>query len=132
MLAACCAPAIAAGQERPRYLVSQISTADADTVQGDIHLGWGVLLDDEKIRFSSYDAWETSKRRQAVRVTDEEIIKGQRATAELQRQLATGQLYIEDEGRDVYGRILGRPLILREGRWLDLGEIMTAKGHARK
>lgn len=105
---------------------------DGDTVQGTITLGWDVQLSNQMVRCLSYDAWETSKRRRSVTVTDEEIVKGKAATAYLETLTANG-VWVEagERSRDNYGRVLGELYVAREGRLYAVADLMRAAGHCR-
>lgn len=84
---------------------------DADTVNVTIHLPFCVDLPGRSLRAYGYDAWETSKVRQTVHVTDAEIKKGLKARAQFMALLETGTFYIEDMSavqKDPYGRIHAR------------------------
>ena len=95
------------------YPVDRIRVIDGDTIECDILLPLGITLRQEEIRFSDYDAWESSRRRRSVKITDEELVKGKQATALFKELLETSSMTIilEGDGRDVYGRVLGRPVI---------------------
>ena len=95
------------------YELDNIRVIDGDTVEADILFPLGVTLRGEHIRFSDYDAWESSKRRRSVNVTDAEVVKGKKATA-LLIDLIEGKmvvLMLAQGERDNYGRILGRAAV---------------------
>lgn len=82
---------------------------DGDTIQADIHLDWGITLTDQTIRCSDFDAWECSTKRKTVKVTPDEIVKGNAAKAYVNNLVKDHTFYIipAKQQRDVYGRILG-------------------------
>jgi endonuclease YncB( thermonuclease family) len=92
-----------------------------------------VTLRQEMIRCAGYDAWEANKRRRSVNVTDEEVIKGKAATEALKSLIASGQLMVqlEEDDRDVYGRVLGRLFVARDAELVSVSDWMTKEGHIR-
>lgn len=108
---------------------------DGDTIEADVLLPFDVALLHQKIRCSDYDAWESSKRRSSVDVTDAEVTKGKAATKDLKELLDSMPiiwLLPADECRDNYGRLLGR-LYVADGKRkaFPVSEWMTARGHVR-
>jgi endonuclease YncB( thermonuclease family) len=97
-----------------RYEFRLAKIADADTFTGDvmvdtaalnIRLQLAVRL---TIRAWGYDACETTRRRQTVTVTDEEIRVGKLAR-DLLEQIAQGVLDVEPTGQvDPYGRTVAK------------------------
>ena len=110
-----------------------VAVIDGDTINADIYLGRDVLLRDQRIRLEGVDAWETSRRRRSVTVTDDEIEKGQAAAKALSALVRESQVQcLTDGGRDVYGRCLGRlRLIQRDGSVIEAEGWMRANGHDR-
>lgn len=127
---------------------------DADTINVDIHLPFKIDLPNRTIRAFGYDAWEVTKTRQTVKVTDAEIKKGLKARDELMALLKTGTLHVEDMTAiqigwpqlermnihaDPYGRMLcalwlqvmsypdGKPTVT----WIYLPKWMEDRGHLR-
>jgi len=88
-----------------------IVAVDGDTIH----------VDDERIRIVGLDAPETYQAR-----CDSERQRGHRATAHLRRLLAGGAVTIRRQGRDRYGRSLGRVYV--DGR--DVAGLMISAGHA--
>ena len=87
-------------------MLSNIRVIDGDTVEADIHLPLDIVVQKQSIRLAGYDAWESSKRRRSVNVTDEEVIKGKEATEALEALLASGSVSIKilsERSRDSYG-----------------------------
>jgi endonuclease YncB( thermonuclease family) len=124
--------------ERNRYELSEVTVHDGDTITARINLGWRISIK-EHIRAADYDAWEITKTRRTVEVTDDEIAKGKAAKSFVETFAGDNnhQLFVvgilRGEGRDVYGRILGE-IWCREknGEWINLGDLMREKGHVRK
>jgi len=85
---------------------------DADTVVCDIHLPLNVTLTGETLRAGSFDAWEASKRRRGIYISDEEVRKGKDAAVATREYLAKfhNQMTLQlpkGRKRGKYGRILG-------------------------
>lgn len=95
------------------YELDNIRVIDGDTIEADILFPLGVTLRGEYIRFSDYDAWESSKRRRSIKVTDAEVVKGKKATALLIDLIEDKMLVLmlAQGERDNYGRILGRAAV---------------------
>lgn len=111
---------------------------DGDTLEAELlHLPYGLALTDVTLRMADYDAWESSKRRTSVKVTDEEVKRGRRATEELTALLNEHEFRVlpSDEGdaRDVYGRLLVIVEVkLPEHGWQPLAKWMQLHGHIRQ
>ena len=116
------------------YRVRNVRVVDGDTLEADIDLPMRVTLRQEMIRCTDYDAWESSKRRRSVNVTDEEVVKGKAATEALKSLIASGQLMVqlEEDDRDVYGRILARLFVARNNNLLSVADWMETNNHTRK
>lgn len=133
------AAAIAVGAEltpRPNlYRISSVSVYDGDTLTADIHLGFGVALAQEKVRLLGFDAWEITRARRTVGdISEGELAKGKKARDALLELLGHGTAYLvpEGRGRDPYGRILARLVIVNDaGHVTDIAEQMIRDGHAR-
>lgn len=109
---------------------------DGDTGQVDIILPFppGLILEDQDCRFQGYDAWESSKRRTAVRVTDEEVRKGKIAAAALTELAANAdKAYLAPvaEGQFSYGRQEGYLILWDDGKEIDVAAWMKSHGHCR-
>lgn len=116
----------------PAVRVTVCRVIDGDTIRADIHLGEGVTLDDRSIRALGYDAWETSRRRRSVRVTDEEIAKGKMATAALKELFARGEVWVRIcKKRDKWGRRLAELTVRTADGELDISQEMKRGGHVR-
>ena len=116
------------------YRVRNVRVVDGDTLEADIDLPMRVTLRQEMIRCTDYDAWESSKRRRSVNVTDEEVVKGKAATEALKSLIASGQLMVqlEEDDRDVYGRILARLFVARNNNLLSVADWMESNNHIRR
>lgn len=80
---------------------------DADTFVGTVHQAWGEAREHVAIRAADYDAWEVSRRRTSVVITNEEIAQGHRAKQEAETLLKAAQkIYLVPRGTDRYGRPL--------------------------
>lgn len=116
------------------YPLTNIRVIDGDTIEADIKLPWQITLRGQHIRCSDYDAWESSKRRRSVKVTDVEVERGKAAAAFL-LELATRHTFFimpDKEPRDNYGRILGTLHYYQNGgNKVSLSRIMTGHGHVR-
>jgi endonuclease YncB( thermonuclease family) len=115
------------------YNLTNVRVVDGDTLEADISLPMRVTLRQEMIRCANYDAWESSKRRRSVNVTDEEVVKGKAAAAALEALIKSGQLMVqlENDDRDVYGRVLASLYLEREGELISIAEWMEANNHIR-
>jgi endonuclease YncB( thermonuclease family) len=107
-----------------------IVITDGDTFKCDIALGFDTVIEDQAVRINAYDAWETSRRRQTVKITDAELAKGMQAKAALANLLhhADHVGLVEVKGRDPYGRRL--LWVYADGK--EVGAILRAQGHERK
>jgi len=109
----------------PELVLSNIRVIDGDTLEADIQLPLDLVVQKQSIRLTGYDAWEASKRRRSVNVTDEEVIKGKEATEALKALLASGSVSIKilnEKVRDSYGRVLGEAFVY----WVDANEEVQA------
>lgn len=125
---------VAIANDFPGFPLQNIRVIDGDTIQADIVLPWAVTLRAQMIRASDYDAWESTKRRQSVEVTDEEVRLGERATEALDRLQKGTTLYArpDTEPRDNYGRVLARLYYEdRDGRLHAVADVMRDGGHLR-
>ena len=115
------------------YRVTDIRVIDGDTIEGDIKFPLNVTLTDVIIRFEDFDAWESSKRRRTVVVTDEEVKLGISATKFITRLLDDNLIFIELDGddRDVYGRVLTTAIIESENSVTRLKDMMQENDFIR-
>lgn len=106
--------------EPNHYILQDIKVKDGDTIVADIYMGFNIILDNETIRMSDYDACEASKIRDSVFISDEEVKKGKEAKKYLEEIVNTSQYILLTPNshkfvdwmspvkqRDQYGRILG-------------------------
>jgi hypothetical protein len=119
------------------YRLQRVEVHDADTVKADVIFPWGVTLREQSVRLHGADAWEVTKTRRTVNVTDAEIVKGKKALAEFQALLAKGRLEVSPltyEGTDsVYGRIEAKWRIVNpDGKTIDVAAWIKEQGHERK
>lgn len=107
-----------------------IVITDGDTFKCDIALGFDVVLHDQSVRIKGFDAWESTRRRRTVRVTERELGKGLEAKAALANLLHHAEHVglVEADGRDPYGRRL--LWVYADGK--EVGAILRAQGHERK
>ena len=97
---------------------------------------WNCGLVDVDIRLYGYDAWEITKKRKSVKVTDAEIAKGVKAKAALEELVAKARwAYLRPESVEIdcYGRILGSLFLQIPGEdgLVSVSEWMISKGHNR-
>ena len=113
--------------------LENIRVIDGDTLEADLNLGHGVLLRKQSLRLEGFDAWETSRRRRTVTITDAELVKGKLATEALEKLIRESPVAcITDGGDNVYNRSQGYlRLVGRDGTILDVAEWMLANGHDR-
>lgn len=112
--------------------LSNIEVTDGDTIKADIDMPLRISLKGASIRCDLYDAWESSKRRRSVTVTDEEVIKGKRAAEALKAWLKTGRPMLKPQAdRDSYGRVLGTLYIEKQGVLHRAADYMRQNGHLR-
>lgn len=98
---------------------------DGDTLVADLHLGLGVILDNQYVRFYGIDAWETG---------GEEREKGLKTKEYLVERLEQGNIKIEirpewgRDGKGKYGRWLGVPYM--DG--MNINTELVEEGHAKE
>jgi hypothetical protein len=129
------APMLALQLPENEYLLGNVRVVDADTIDADIRLPLGVTLIDTRIRLSDFDAWESSRRRRTVVITDEEIAKGKQAAKLLEVLIKSSErsaLLLAEGDRDVYGRVLGRMVVYRtDGSRVFVADFMREHGMLR-
>ena len=115
--------------------LSSIRVIDGDTVEADIELPLSIVLQSQSIRFVGYDAWEASKRRRSVNVTDEEVVKGKKAAKALENFLKSGTVVVDLDSlnqRDSYGRVLATAFVVwGNSEKLSVADHMIDNGHTR-
>lgn len=133
------------GLDSDNWYRVEIPDVDKDVHDGDtvnhvrVHLGLGVVLEDQGLRPNDYDAWEVSRIREQgnrnIHITDEEIIKGKTATLELRGLLRGRTLYVQPDPkhpREKYGRILGPWRVVDpDGTVVKVGEYAREHGWQR-
>lgn len=91
------------------YPIVSANIHDADTFKKtDITIKeFNIVLTNQDIRISNFDACEVSKVRQTVKISDEELKRGKEALAYVLSLYKEYDFYITTDGkRDVYGRLL--------------------------
>ena len=114
-----------------RYAIKVLTVHDADTFTADIDLGFGLTYKNQSCRLYNFDAWEVSRTRTSVTVTDAEIIRGKQARDVLRRMLAeakTVMVVSRKPVREKYGRLL----VSIECDGKDVATILRAQGFERK
>lgn len=121
--------------------VKVLEIKDGDTISADLLLPWGVTLRGQDIRENSFDAWESSKRRHSAaagEITDAEVVKGKLAAEAFRKLLSSGEVFVEPSrtekafgDRDVFGRVLAKIWVAKDGAWLDVSAEMKRRGHSR-
>jgi endonuclease YncB( thermonuclease family) len=111
-----------------RATITNIEIHDGDTFVADIELGFDIVLARQTVRIFAFDAWEITRQRQTVKITDEELIKGRLAKQALETLFEPAVVSVAESGkRDPYGR---RSLwVFVNGQ--EVGAIMRAAGHER-
>lgn len=133
-----------AGEDEPRQPVASgnlagalcevVRVVDGDTIKVNVLFPWDVTLRDQTVRCLGYDAWEASKRRRSVKVTDEEVAKGKIATTaftELLDSATDVYLVPGEKSRGPYGRILATVICRVDGRRVNVADWMQSHGHTR-
>lgn len=126
--------ATTAAAEPNRYPVKFAEVHDADTFIVDVQLDFELSLVGQKIRAADCDAWEVSRVRQTVTITDAELVKGKQARDAAAKLFATRPIFMSvgKPLRDVYGRILGQLWIQNaDGTWTKYGDWVRANGFQR-
>lgn len=106
---------------------------DLDTlVKCDVLLPWDVALVNQSIRLHGVDACEVTRVRQAVDITDAELMKGREGLSKMAMLADGGRWYVVPTGESVYGRREGR-LYLRTkgGAVIDLADWIRRSGYER-
>lgn len=121
--------------EPPRTLIpcAVKSVHDGDTATVDVLFPWGVSLVDQSVRMQGFDAWEVTRTRQTVRVTEAEIAKGKVARDALKRLLDVADVvYLSPaDKRDPYGRLPAYVSVWYDGKLIEVAEFMAEHGHTR-
>lgn len=111
---------------------------DADTATITVAGPWGHGPVAQPCRALGYDAWEVSKTRQTIQVTDDEVARGKAAVTALTAWLDGAELYVippaAGRDRDAYGRMLGEFWTRKAGRtpqWMSLAEWVRSHDYDR-
>ena len=111
------------------YNFKLVKVVDGDTIDVDIDLGFGVWLQNQRIRMMGIDTPESRTR------DLEEKKFGLLAKDKLQTLLANGKvLKTFKDGKGKFGRILADVIVYHsaEDRWCGATEIMIAQGYGVK
>ena len=134
VILAVCSPCVCLGAAPDLYLpLLNTKWHDADTVTADVQLPFGIVLTQQVIRESTYDAWEVTRTRKTVAISNEEIRLGI-AARDAVRALslnATGVYVVPLKRRDAYGRLLGRLYVQQGTKMLALKDWATANNVIR-
>lgn len=116
-----------------KYECELLEVVDGDTFKVEIIVPeFDVKILNQIIRADNYDAFETSKRRQSVEVTDEEVRQGKECKKFITTLLLSNKLYVVPHGHDVYGRRLCRLFLSENGKeFIDVADIMQEAGFIR-
>tara|TARA_B100001113_G_C21116112_1_gene625404 strand:+ start:507 stop:983 length:477 start_codon:yes stop_codon:yes gene_type:complete len=112
------------------YRCHIVRVIDGDTVDVDIDLGFGVMLNDERVRIMGIDTPES-------RTSDKvEKVFGKAAKAALQEMLGETSILktqVNRSGEDMkgkFGRILGDFIVDRHGQSISVVDALIEDGHA--
>jgi len=137
VLLAIAACSVASSEPESRfYRIAVTKVYDGDTITANIDLGFDVALMKKSIRLYGFDAWEVSRIRRTVKITDEEIVRGKAARDDLKKLLDEnkGRIYIRPEGtgKSVYGRLQASLWVFPvDSDPIDIAEWMRSRGHIR-
>jgi len=107
-----------------RYKGKVLRVVDADTVDAELELGFGITMT-QRFRIDSFDAPETWRP-----INEAENIHGKEATARAIQLLSEKDLiFITSKTAGIYGRY-GAQIFLEDGR--DYAKIMIKEGYSKK
>ena len=112
------------------YKCTVVKIIDGDTIDVDIHLGFNVILNKQRIRLMGIDTPESRTR------DLEEKAKGLEAKArnkELLEKVSSksGYFRLKSHGVGKYGRVLGEIFIEdKEGKQYNINKTLISEGHA--
>jgi len=93
------------------YPVKILQIKDADTFKTQFEIFPDTYMV-RNVRLQGCDAWETSKRRRSVNVTDAEVVLGHRAKKFVEEKIGeANQTTLIVVDIDMYGRVLGNIMI---------------------
>jgi len=110
---------------------AQVTTVhDGDTFTANIYLDFDIWLTAKQVRIYQFDAWEISRVRKTVIITEAELIKGREAKLYLESLFAKAKrITIEPAPtKDPYGRLLG--IVRVDGQLLS--DLLRSKGYERR
>jgi micrococcal nuclease len=112
------------------YRASVLKVTDGDTIVADVDVGFGFKTSKTKIRLSGIDAGETRSKDLIIKE------KGERAKEWLRSLVEGKEIYVESQGIDKYGRVLGRIFTLDgsccNDELIRLGLALTYDGGTKK
>ncbi len=122
--------------------VVRVRIHDADTINGDVLLPFGVVaLVNQSIRASGWDAWEVTRTRKTGAFETftesqwlEETAKGEKARDELRTLANGGRFYVVPsiKGTSVYGRLEADFwVVTSSGKVVDVKQWAKQHGHER-
>jgi micrococcal nuclease len=84
------------------YRAQVLKVVDGDTIVADIDVGFGFKTSKTKIRLAGIDAGETKSKDAVIKE------KGEKAKEWLKSLVEGKEIYVESQGVDKYGRVLGK------------------------
>ena len=112
------------------YRVNIVKVVDGDTVDVDIDLGFGVMLNDERVRIMGIDTPESRTRDKVEKVFGKAAKK---ALQDILGKTSILKTQINKNGEDMkgkFGRILGDFIIDRNGESISVVQALVEDGHA--
>ena len=112
------------------YRVKIVKVVDGDTVDVDIDLGFGVMLNDERVRIMGIDTPESRTRDKVEKVFGKAAKK---ALQDILGKTSILKTQINKNGEDMkgkFGRILGDFIIDRNGESISVVQALVEDGHA--
>ena len=107
------------------YQATLLRVIDADTLDCDLDLGFGVWLRKQRVRFRGIDTPESRTRNRAEKALG---LAAKVRCQELMGESGDKFLLRTFLEKGKFGRILGEPLV---GDGTSVGEILVSEGHAR-
>jgi endonuclease YncB( thermonuclease family) len=110
---------------------TNIRVIDGDTFECDINLGFGTVKPNQHIRIYSFDAWESQRIRQSLKLSpaqwEQELIKGRVAKQSLESLLKMAKVVRVNDLGQSFDRWVCE--VYADGVYV--ADYMKAKGHAR-
>ena len=121
---------------RHGYRLEVLRVIDGDTLVARAFLPWGETSREITFRAADFDAWETSRRRRSVVVSDQEIEQGLIAKEWLTRLVKTNRVravpLYEGASQDRYGRSLASWYVETDGVVTPVAQLAREAGHVRE